>query len=285
VDGVAEFGSRATSQVNISSDYDLLVLVKAIPTRVFQMVTTIGGRLADIVLVEIETADTLLITTELPRPKSFEALFAQKMQTAKILYDASERLHKVKQLVMSLEWQVQLSNNQMDSDLYATWFWQGFGLLHLERMAQSQDPIYLSAVDMMLTSCLPGTWRSYFDIRKITWKGETAAIRFWENHDIKYLKKVKKCLESSNRNTKLLAYRELVEHTLEPIGKSFHKGETVAILSHQNKDTDVQSVLEYWQSLFGSSSLSYRNAAQHSVHPTGGTAASRRARFQAFCVV
>jgi len=62
VDGIAEFGSRITGQASVSSDYDLLVLVRDVPARVFQMVTTINRQLADIVLVEIEAVDTLLIT-------------------------------------------------------------------------------------------------------------------------------------------------------------------------------------------------------------------------------
>jgi hypothetical protein len=207
VDGIAEFGSRTTNQANVSSDYDLLVLVKAIPARVFQMVTTIGGRLADIVLVEIETADDLLATTGQPKPRSFEALFAQKMQTARILYDPSERLHKVKQRVTSEASKTQPSMPEDDSDLYAAWFWQSFGLLHLERMAQSQDLTRLSAVDMMLTSCLAGTWRSYFDVRRITWEGEKAAIRYWAKHDQEYLQTVNRflfhnafCFQVANAN-------------------------------------------------------------------------------------
>lgn len=251
VDGVAEFGSRATSQANVSSDYDLLVLVKAIPARVFQMVTTIGGRLADIVLVEIEIADNLLTTAEPLKPRSFEALFAQKMRTAHILYDASERLYKVQRQVTSETREVRPSNNQHDSDLYATWFWQSHGLLHLERMAQSQDPIHLSAVDMMLTSCLSVTWRSYFDVRRIPWEGEKQAMRYWADHDREYLRTVRKCLETNDRNEKLAVYRELVERTLDPVGKVCKKGETAVILANSNSRVDVQRTLQYWQSLFG----------------------------------
>ncbi|MDQ4075144.1 MAG: nucleotidyltransferase domain-containing protein [Chloroflexota bacterium] len=172
VDGIAEFGSRATHQAGESSDYDLLVLVEDIPARVFQMVTSIGGRIADIVLVETEIADRIVTTLEPPEPKSFEALFAQKMQTAHIVYDASKRLQHVKQLVTSQAWEKRRAQMHDDSDLYGIWFWLGFGLLHLERLAHSQDPIQRAAFDMMLTSCLSATWRSYFDIRRLPWEGE-----------------------------------------------------------------------------------------------------------------
>ncbi len=49
IDGIASFGSRAANQTDSVSDYDLLLLVNDLPVRIFQMVTTIGGLVADIV--------------------------------------------------------------------------------------------------------------------------------------------------------------------------------------------------------------------------------------------
>ena len=251
VDGIAEFGSRTTSQASGSSDYDLLVLVRAVPARVFQMMTTIDGRLADIVLVEIETADALLVSQEQPKARSFEALLALKMQTAHIVHDPSGRLSQVKQLVTSTIWDAN-DINQPDFELYVIWFWRSLGLLHLERLSRSQDPIQLSAADMMLASNLPETWRNYFAVRKIPWEGEKAAIRYWVEHDPGYWQTVKACFEISDRNERLATYRELVEHTLAPIGKVFNKGETAVMLANSNSLSDVQRTLRYWRSLLGS---------------------------------
>jgi len=252
VDGIAEFGSRSTRHVTIASDYDLLILVKSLPAPVFQMATTIDGRLADIVLVTSETAEALLTATEPPQPRSFEALFAHKMRVAQILYDGSERLHRVKQLVTDETWQVRLSDDQYDSDSYATWFWQSHGLLHLERMAQSPDPVHLSAVDMMLTANLSMTWRSYFDTRRVAWEGEKTAVRYWAKHDEAYLQLVRKCLAATDRNQKLALYRDLVTRALEPVGPAFQKGETAVMLAGSNTKAEVQTTLQYWDGLFNS---------------------------------
>lgn len=250
VDGIAEFGSRAASRSQASSDYDLLILTQSIPAPVFQMVTTIGGRLADIVLVEVETADRLLTAPERPKPGSREALFAQKMQTARILYDASDRLHRVRQQVTSETWDLRPANDHRDSDLYLAWFWQSLGLLHLEVLTQSQDPAYQSAFDMMFTSCLSGTWRSYFDIRRMPWEGEKAAIRYWTEHDSEYLRVVRSCLDGHDRSERLAFYREVVERTIEPIGKTLGRGETALVLAGPNSRVEVQRTLHFWQSLF-----------------------------------
>ncbi len=255
VDGIAAFGSHAAHQADMASDYDLLLLVDGVPARVFQMVTTIDRRLADIVMVELETADTLLQSRERPKSRTFEALFAQKMATAQILHDVSGRLHAVQQLVIGPAWASAPSNIPADSERYAAWFWQTFGLLQLERMAQSQDRIHLAAVDLMLTSCLVGTWRSYFDIRGIAWEGEKAALRYWAAHDPGYFQTLNRCLAANERGERLTAYRDLVTQTLAPIGKAFEQGQTAVILADPRAAlADVERALQYWNSLFDSSS-------------------------------
>ena len=88
----------------------------------------------------------------------------------------------VQQHVTSSSWKASHSEPPAQGALYAAWFWQSFGLLQLERMARSDDSFHLLAVDMMLTACLSGTWRSYFDIRALPWNGEKAALRYWKEH-------------------------------------------------------------------------------------------------------
>ncbi len=216
------------------------------------MITTIDGRLADIVLVETQTADLLLSTQEPPPSGSFAALFVQKMQVAQIRYDASGRLLSVKQLVTSDAWLNKYTIYQAEPDIYPAWFWQSFGLLHLERMAHSPDPVHLSAADMMFTACLAGTWRSYFDIRGVAWQGEKSAVRYWTEHAPDYLAAVRQCLAACDRGEKLASYRRLVELTLAPIGPVFSRGDTAVILAGAaNASDDVQRTLHFWNSLFG----------------------------------
>jgi predicted nucleotidyltransferase len=251
VDGIAEFGSRATQQAGESSDYDLLILVRNLPARVFQMVTTIDGRLADVVLVETETADQLLVNDGRLKGDKFDALFALKMSSAHILYDASGRLARLNKLVTSAAWKEGQPSAGHETTIYPAWFWQSFGLLHLERMSRSNDSVQLSAADMMFTACLAGTWRSYFDVRGIPWEGEKAAIRYWSEQDPGYLQILRQCLEISSREERLDAYSKLVAHTLEPIGKVFDKGETAVILTDPAQhESPVQAVLQFWNALF-----------------------------------
>jgi hypothetical protein len=250
VDGIAEFGSRTSQDASTASDYDVLVLITQLPTPVFQLITSIQGRLADVVLVETDTADTLLATGEHPTVL-FDALFARKMQTARIHYDRSGRLNAVQKLVTSVAWNTTTRAPSASSRWPHIWFWQSFGLLQLERMAQSHDLIHRLAVDMLLTACLAGTWRSYFDVRGLPWDGEKAALRYWMEHDVPYFQTVQRCLGAANQQERLVAYRELVQHTIQPIGPILRLGETaVALARAENEWADVEAILRYWNSLF-----------------------------------
>lgn len=135
---------------------------------------------------------------------------------------------------------------------YAAWFWQSFGLLHLERLAQSEEPASLATFDMMLTSCLPGAWRTYFDVRDLPWEGEKAALRYWSEHDQGYLQTVRRCMEIADRGDRLVEYRELVMRTLAPVGPVVDKGTTAVILSSSDDPAaDLQGTLQFWNALFG----------------------------------
>src|SRR6185503_11070810 len=56
VDGLALFGSRAVS-TSEAGDHDLLILVNSLPVGIFEMLTHIGGVLADVVFVTTAMAD------------------------------------------------------------------------------------------------------------------------------------------------------------------------------------------------------------------------------------
>ncbi len=227
-----------------------IILVKQLPTRVFQLVMTIDRKLADVVLADNGTIDAILAPdaayATLP---FFERLFVQKMQVARILLDKNGRLQAVTQRVMSHGRQA--SQVAPAPDVYGTWFWQSFTPLHIERMAQSADPLHATAVDMMLTACLPGTWRAYFDLRGLIWQGEKAALRYWAVQDPEYFVMVQKYMSTSDRLERVAAYRALMVRTLEPIGAPFNKGETALILEDSSKHVShLGMTLDYCNKLF-----------------------------------
>jgi predicted nucleotidyltransferase len=254
VDGLALFGSRTSDRRNPISDYDVLILVTRPPVNIFQMLTHIDGRMADVVFVRSETADRVLAEQALSpvSATSPTGMFLLKMQAAHIVYDASERLRRIQQLMAhyaqqpTYDWLLPST----DTALYDAWFWQNHSLSHLKRMVRSDDPVYLTAVDLWLPACLKQLCRDYGSIRGLPWQGEKAAIRYLQEHDPGYLARLRECLAETDRRRKIEFYEALVKITLAPMGELWTPGITAVYLDDPAKhSTHLDSALAYWEAL------------------------------------
>jgi hypothetical protein len=249
VDGIALFGSRAGAHDNPISDYDLLLLVTELPVPIFQMFTHIGGRMADLVFADTVSTDHALTLNEPIRANTFDALLLQKIRTAHIVYDASGRLERLQQHTQHREDDLFLPVSE--NTLYDACFWLNHALYHMKRMAQSHDPAYLMAVDMMLTTSLSSLWRAYYQVRDLRWEGEKAAVRHWQVHDPDYLQALRECIAEPDRQKKLAQYEALLQQTLAPVTPLW-QGEVSAVylrnISHT--EANLRAALEFWEGLF-----------------------------------
>ena len=71
-------------------------------------------------------------------------------------------------------------------------------------MARSGNPVYQTAVDMMLIVGLAEICRSYYRVRNLPWEGEKATVRYLQEHDADYLALLRECIFFSlNRRREL----------------------------------------------------------------------------------
>ncbi len=248
--GIAYFGSRSSREQDLASDYDLFLLVDTQPVEIFQMLTYIDGRMADIVISEWETADRVLGLTDRVEARSAEGMLITKMWDALIVYDPTTRLAELQEQLHS--------RNKMEAwlrfatvhDQYATWFWQNHGLLHIKRMMQSSDPIYQTAADMLLLSCLADLCRSYYIARGLLWQGEKAALRYLQHHDPDFLNSFRTCLAETDRRHKIAHYAQLLTTALAPIGALWMPGDTATYLRDPSAQPGkVDEALTFWEGL------------------------------------
>jgi predicted nucleotidyltransferase len=252
VDGLALFGSQGGKRLSPVSDYDLLILIEKPPVPIFQMLSYIDGRMADIVFVETETADKLLSQTEAVAGNSFEGLFLQKMLNAQIVYDASGRLKRVQDYAHHRKDSHALLRPTNESDLYSTWFWLNHSLIHMKRMIQAEDTVYQMAVALMLMNALSGICRDYFRLRHLSWEGEKAAIRYLQAHEPKYLELLHTTIAESSLAKKLALHEELVIETLKPVGGLWEAGVTAAYLRGAQTEAELEKALQFWEGLLES---------------------------------
>jgi predicted nucleotidyltransferase len=246
VDGLALFGSRAGGAALPASDHDLLILVSSLPVGIFQMLTHIEGRMTDIVFVLTAQADRLLAGAGPVATNASDGRFLLKMQTAQIVYDASGRLGRAQALARQGGWQAPSTY----ADRYGSWFWHNFGLYQIERMAQADDPVYHTAVDLMLCGALHDVCRAYCRLRNLPWEGEKAAVRYLQQHDPAYLGLLRECLAATERARKVQLFEQLVIETLRPAGPTWQPGCTAVILDGPDATAaQIETALNFWQSL------------------------------------
>jgi len=249
VEGLAVFGSRARQGNSPVSDYDLLILVSRLPIGIFQMLTHIDGRMADVVFVTNDLADQTLAGSPVPADTN-AGRFLLKMQTAQIVYDASGRLAQAQALARAAGGaEVSLSPPDFAGE-YSAWFWANHGLYHIQRMVQSDDPVYLTAVDLMLLGGLGDILRVNFRARHWPWEGEKAAIRRLQDYDPAYLRLLRECLAAGDRIEKVRLYEKLVAEALAPLGGLWRLGLT-AVVADPPAETPAQldTALQFWESL------------------------------------
>ena len=124
-------------------------------------------------------------------------------------------------------------------------------------MAQSDDPTYRTAVDLMMLSCLRGVCRAYYCVRHLAWQGEKVAIRHLQQHDPEFLALLRECLAAVDRAHKLNLYEQLVSYTLAPVDTVWTSGITAVYLADPSQHiTHVETALSYWESLFAAESSS-----------------------------
>ncbi|MEM7127297.1 MAG: hypothetical protein AAF702_13275 [Chloroflexota bacterium] len=250
VDGLLSFGSRATDTISPISDYDLLILVNQIPVGIFQMMTHIDGRMADVVINRTSMVTELLAQVQPVPATSMEGYFLQKVKLGEILYDKTGLLTKAKQYIAESSKTAEWLNPVSDQARYASWFWPNVGLYHIRRMVQSNDPIYETAVDMMLMGGIGSICREYFQIRNLPWQGEKVAIRLLEKQDPGFLALFRECVDESDRRKKVDLYTQLVERAIAPIGPLFAPGITAVCLEDRSQQpARVEEALRFWEEL------------------------------------
>jgi hypothetical protein len=252
VDGIALFGSRAgTTDASPISDHDLLLLVTELPVPIFQMFTHIGGRMADLVFVETAAADRILTVDEPVMSRSFEGMQLQKMLTAQIVYDASGRLARLQQYARQRQASGDLFLPASENALYDSCFWPNHALYHMKRMAQSDDPAYLTAVDLMLAGSLGALGRTYYQVRDLHWEGEKAAVRYWQAHDPDFLERLRECIAKPDRHEKLALYEVLLRQALAPVAPLWQDEiSAVYLRDTPHTEANLRAALEFWEGLF-----------------------------------
>lgn len=104
-------------------------------------------------------------------------------------------------------------------------------------MLATDDPDYVTALDVRLLYGLGDVLTGYFAIRSQRWEGEKAAIRRLREHDPAFLVLFKRCLAEQDRHAKFALYEQLCREATASDGGLWAREPTSAHLRDPGKET------------------------------------------------
>jgi predicted nucleotidyltransferase len=249
---VAVIGSAGEDKLNPASDYDLLIVLKAMPISITGGVTNLEGRLTDIIFAISQDIERLSrVDNNEITINSIQGAMLRWLKNARIKFDKTGHLELLQERVKN-GFSARLPS---EGEVYSRLDKASYNLAHTKRMMASEDPDYQIAIDLRLLYQLADLMVDYFFVRGLPWQGEKHAIRYWRLHDPTYLNLFIKCINEKDRLRRIDHYSELASVTMAPIGELWYSGDTRFRLSPDSEMTigNIRAAEEFWQSLLGTS--------------------------------
>lgn len=257
VEGLMTIGSTATPDLDRTSDYDLVVVLASRPVPLHVGLTTIDGRLTDLLFVDRAALDRILADEHHPAsPSSWDGRTIRWLRTGTIAFDRTGRLAATQAKARTEPLLAPISADELDAE----WFAASYNLLHNQRLLSSSDPVALLALDIRLLYSLFQVFAAYFQARGLLWEGEKAAVRHLQAHDPDYLALFTRCLSETDRIRKFRHYERLVDLALVPIGDPWRSGETgLQTAATSDRQSDANEIaLTFWNDLMSEESEANR---------------------------
>jgi hypothetical protein len=244
--GIVLLGSTGDGSLTADSDYDLLLILTALPVPLHVVFTTIDGRLADVIFGDAQFIDRILAEDH-PAPDSAAiGALMNWLQGGRIVHDGDGRVGLAQSKIKEGRWLVRPDGVAV----YNVWKGIHYNYHQTKRMLAADDPVYEAAVDLRLTYMLTDVWFGYFVVRQLPWEGEKKAVRYWQAHDPGYLAVLQAYLMTTEREQRFVLYTELARRTLEPIGGLGDVPATLVTLQGDGWGMgDIKSALDLWKNL------------------------------------
>jgi predicted nucleotidyltransferase len=248
VEGVLLMGSAVCGEVGPASDYDMVVVLSELPDSLHSGLVYVDGRLTDLFFVAVQDVVMLLEDPEPVAAASWPGLLVRWLTTGRIAFDRSGHLESARRAVRDAA----LLQPTTPGDAYSTWYKINYDLRHNKRMLNSDDPVYLLAVDIRLLYSLADVLVGYFTLRGLLWQGEKKAIRYWSAHDPNFVALFQAYSAETDRGRKLHLYEQMAALTTEPLGGLWPANASMfrPLPGSETPSHDAEQALLFWNRLF-----------------------------------
>ena len=205
VDAVFLTGSHGTQEAKAYSDIDLVIILKENKNNLYSLYRWIDGVFADIFffdLIDLKRIRDCAGKYENP----MDGAFMSWLKKADIKFDKSGSLSALKNKASGNE-EFPVPTKDKDS------FWQkiNYNLVANKRYFESNDPLYLEALELRLLYSVIEAICGYVAFRDIPWRGEKEAVKYLKNNHPDFYNIFKSYSISNNLADKFRFYEQMVD--------------------------------------------------------------------------
>jgi len=215
VEGAALGGSGQDSPLTGPSDIDLLIVVVEKWSNLRVGATWIEGRMGDLLFATTNEIESVSDADLALGVNGWVRRVAAFLASARILLDQGERLIRAQRAAR--QWP-DAAFAPTRSDAYRAWHKINYDRQHNRRMLASDDPDYVTALEVRLLYGLADVFTGYFAIRSLRWEGEKAAVRYLREHDPGFLECFGRCIAERDQSAKFALYDQLCKTATAPVG-------------------------------------------------------------------
>ena len=247
VTGLVVMGSAGRGRLKPSSDYDLLVILDKGPRPCRILFTSIGGRMADVILSSRGMLGKIAEAGKKPfNAGSIERMLEKYIITGKVALDRGGLLGRIRKTRGRLPVPV----SHPDLDAYKTWNYINYNLKQAERYALMKDPVSREALNLRLHYSVTAVVSGYLLFRGHEWKGEKEAFNWLLRNAAPFYRLVQVFFREQNAAKKLGIFRLMAKEALEPVGGTWPDGVTVVAPVSERDQATIGRALDEWDALF-----------------------------------
>jgi hypothetical protein len=252
IEGILFVGSTATERMTPTSDYDLLVVFESLPAPLRLVTTWVDGRLTEVFCTTTQAIAHVGEAEGGFAENSEEGALLTWLRSGRIAFDRRGVLRDARAAALNAAPPTPPS----DDAAYEAWYKIGYSVAQTKRYLAANDPNAHVAVEMRLLYSLADVMTGYFTVRRMPWKGEKAAIRYWTDQDPEFLARFRACLAETDCRRKVERYKEVARLALAPLGAPWTFGTTAIALGpgygtgqQPSTESDPGEALAAWEAL------------------------------------
>jgi predicted nucleotidyltransferase len=246
VEGLIVIGSASRDKLTPASDFDLVIVLTALPLPLHVGVTSIDHRLTDLIFLTRAQIEEILATTSPIEPDAWLGRIVRWLQDGAIIFDRHTRLTQAQRKVRQGQWLTARDK----TNGYGTWFRVNYNLAQSRRLLASSDPVYLITADIRAALYGPTDLLfSYFSIRNLVWEGDKAAVRYLIANDPAYLDLFREFIAETDRIRKFQLYEDLAVLTIAPVGELWESNDTATTFEGDVGLDIIEKAADFWDTL------------------------------------